>query len=426
LGTGLAAGDEIRVTSAGHATIQLGASQVRLAGGSDLRLDSLSDASIGLNLLAGRAYSRVSLAAGGTYAVATGPYTWTATGTAFDLAMAARPGGGAQVTLLALEHAVTVDGPDAESEIQQGSSATVEFGGSNPSGLTIGSIPTSAFSDAWLIANAQTDEQLGDPIGALAGVALAPNGPPTSGPGESIGPGESPTDNPVASPGPSGLPSGSPAPVSTPVLAQSPTPTPTPTDKATPTASPTPTPRTSPSFNLAATSCPNGIVLTWSKYTGPGFVRYVTLRDGSQISTASSTNQGITVGFDLIKSTTHVYQTEALGSGGKVLAASPTETFYGRPKEDLGPLSVYNDRFVWSAGSLPAGCFSEYRVLYTTSTDPTTHMIRVTNEDQGNVAIPAQAWSTGETITFNVVAVRTTPLGDLLVADSEAVTYPHP
>ena len=204
-GTALAAGDEVTVGAGGHATLDLGASLARLDSGADVRLDGLSASTVQLTLVAGRIYSRVSLPAGGTYAVATGPFSWSATGTAFDLDLTPGPTGAGQVSLLALEHSVTVSGPNTETEVSEGNLATVGFGGSSPSALAVGPIPTSAFTDPWLITNAQADERLGDPIGALAGVALAPNGTPTAGPSQSVAPSAAPVDG--ASPSPSDQPS---------------------------------------------------------------------------------------------------------------------------------------------------------------------------------------------------------------------------
>ena len=404
---------------AGHATLDLGANLARLAGGADVRLDGLSPSTVQFTLLAGRVYSRVALPAGGSYAVVAGPYTWTATGTAFDLDLKPGSAGTAQISLLALEHSVAVSGPDTETEIPEGNLATIQLGGANPAALQVGPIPTSAFTDPWLIANAQADERLGDPIGALAGVALAPNGTPTSGPSQSV----VPSSGPVESPSPSGQPTAGDVP------SPSPRPTPTPTIRATPTPtaipSPTATATAKPSFNLTSTSCPGGLVLSWSKYTGSGFVKYVTLRDGTPISTASTTKQGTTVGFDQIEATTHYYQTEVVGAGGKVLAASPVRTFYGLPAASLGPLGVSPDYglLVWSARSFPKGCFTEYQINYTFPpfSQPT---LVVTNAAQGNVPIPG--WGSGQSATFTVVAIRQTPLGPMTVGSASPFTTTHP
>ncbi len=417
-GGALANGDEIRVSPGGHATLQLGSSQARLAGGADVVLDSLDPTKVALDLRAGRAYSRVSLPAGGSYVVVTGPYSWSATGTAFDLDRAALPGGTEQITLLALEHNVSVSGPNAETEVGQGSAATIQLGGSAPAELTISAIPTSAFSDPWLIANAQADEQLGDTIGALAGVALAPNDTPTAEPRELPAPSAVPTDTPIANPSPTDTPIASPSPEATP------TPRPTETPTASPTPSPTATPR--PSFSLSATSCPGGVVLSWTKYSGSGFVKYVTTRDGTPISSGTSTKQSVTTGYDQIEATTHTYQTEALGAGGKVLAASKAESFYGLPRGDTNPdVSVSGLDFTWTPFSGAAACFTEYRVVYS-GPDLVQYTIVVNSMIQNYSPIPIPGWSSGETVKFSVVAVHGSAVQSLIVADLGQVTYTYP
>ncbi len=420
-GAALAVGDEIQVAADGHATLDLGSSQTRLAGGADLRLNLLSGSSDQLDLLAGRAYHRVVLASGGSYSVVTGPYTWTATGTAFDLDRTPGSSGGEQVTLLALEHAVSIDGPGVHRQIPEGSSATVLFGGSGSAGLTVGPIPTSAFSDPWLIDNAKTDESLGYPIGALAGVALAPNDTPLPSPSPSPSPSDSPSDGPSASPSvaPSDSPSDSPSPSPTPGATPSPSPSPSPTPTATP----------KPTFNLTGLSCPGGVVLSWTKYTGAGFVKYETRRSGIPVASATTFGQNITSGYDPIGSTTGSYQTLALGAGGKVLAASPVKSIFGRPQEYLGPLSLTPDNlnFVWVATRVfGPGCFSAYWIQYYTSIDLTVHRIVVTAANQGNWPVPNVGWTGGQSLTFTVSAVRTTTLGDLVVGYSNPVTYVQP
>ncbi|HEY2887069.1 MAG TPA: hypothetical protein VGJ17_00505, partial [Candidatus Limnocylindrales bacterium] len=181
-GTALSAGDEVKVAAGGSATLLLGSSQARLAGGADVKITTLSGSTVELALLAGRAYNRVVLPAGGSYAVVTGPYTWTASGTAFDINRGPDPVGGDLVTLLALEHSIAASGPATNRQIPEGSSVSVVFGSPSSDEIVVGSIPPSVFLDPWLIGNAKTDESQGYPIGALAAVALAPNGTPTVSP----------------------------------------------------------------------------------------------------------------------------------------------------------------------------------------------------------------------------------------------------
>ena len=430
-GTALSAGDEIRVASTGHATLLLGSSQARLAPGADVQLGSLSGSALRLALVAGREYNRVNVPAGGSYAVVTGPYTWTATGTAFDLDSSALTAGGTQVILLALEHAVAVTGPAGTQVIPEGSSVTVTFGSPASDGLTVGPIPATDFADPWLIGNAKTDESLGYPIGALAGVALAPNGTPTTSvaspslaptDGPSGAPSDTPGSSPAVSPSPTSVPSGTPAPTATP--------RPTPT----PTASPSPTPTATPTMSLSLTSCPGGVLLSWSRYSGPGFARYVTLRsampsippvyDASKVLAGTSTTSvGATTAADPANDAgaTYFYRTLALGSGNKVLQASQLEERSGSGQFDLGPASVVGPVVVWSLFNQPA-CFSQYKVVYT---GDATGSMTVSSRVQTNTGVPdASGFGSGDTIFFRIQVVRVTATGQSFVVAETTGTQP--
>jgi len=442
-GTGLSAGDEIRVAAGGHATLLLGSSQARLAGGADVRLNTLSSSAVQVALLAGRAYSRVILATGGTYAVVTGPYTWTATGTAFDLDRTAAATGGEQVTLLDLEHGVAVDGPTTHQQVAEGSAMTVLFGNPATAGMTVGPIPASVFADPWLINNAKTDESLGYPIGALAGVALAPNDTPSATPSPSPTPTDPPTPSPSPSQSPSSAPSDSPSPMPTPAATATPTPT------ATPSPSPSATATPQPSLSLGLTSCPGGVVLSWSKYAGTGFARYVTLRSSSLnipkayppqagavvVSGSSTTVLSRTSAADgsIGVGATEFYRTLALGAGDKVLAASDVRSGLGFAPDDMTGLAVDNGYVVWPRfdkdNTAPPGCFSRYRVFYSTDPDPTAgpfKTIDVTSELQSNISIPSNGWSHGQTFYFQVEALKVTALGTIMVGQTDIQAYFYP
>src|ERR1019366_6920801 len=154
------------------------------------------------------------------------------------------------------------------------------------------------------------------------------------------------SDSPSASPSPSVAPSHSPSP--TPGVTPGPRTTPTATASPTPTVKPVP-----PSFGLALTECPGGVVLNWSKYGGAGFARYVTLRatnpnipktyppQAGVITMAGTTVRTKTSGADgsVADGKTYFYRTLALGPADKVLAASAVESGLGFGQKDLGPLS---------------------------------------------------------------------------------------
>jgi hypothetical protein len=440
-GTTLAVGDEIRVGADGHATLLLGSSQARLAAGTDVKLNTLSASNVQIALLAGRVYDRVVLPAGGSYEVLTGPYAWTATGTAFDLDRTKVAGGGEQVVLLALEHSVGVAGPAANWQVPEGSAVTVVFDSPSADGVTVGPIPPADFSDPWLIGNAKTDEALGYPIGALAGVALAPNGTPAAVPSPSPAPTAGPSDTPGSTPEASPSPSLEPSPTSGPTSAPNPTPTPTTSPSPTPTPAPTP----QPSLGLSLASCPGGVVLNWSRYAGSGFVRYVTLRDRSPsipgtynsskvLSGSSTTSISTTSAVDptVLNGFTYFYRTLALGVGNKVLQASSVESGLGFAQDVFNPAAVSGGVVIWSYDH-SSSCFSEYRVLYSASSDPTagnaSGSILVTDRLQSNVAVPdASKFSSGDKIYFRVQVLRTTALGVFVVGETAdpAPSYTYP
>ncbi len=420
-GTALAAGDEVRVATGGTATLILGSSQARLAGGADVKITTISGSSVELALLAGRAYNRVVLPAGGTYAVVTGPYTWTATGTGFDVARGPDPVGGDQVTVLALEHAIAASGPSTNRQIPEGSAVSVVFGSPSSDEIVVGSIPPSVFTDPWLIGNAKTDETLGYPIGALAGVALAPNGTPTVSPTASPTASDQPTspqtDGPLGSPGTS--PSN--GPTATPPPTAHPTPTPTPTPSPSPSPSPTGTPQ--PTLGLSPNSCTGGTILTWSKFGGSGFVKYVLLRSsvpnipkaypaqGGATLVASTTSLTTQSASDTsgIAGLTYFYRTLVLGSANAILEASNVVAAPAFGVGDLDQASVNQGYVVWNGYGGSAACFSEYRVQYSPDADFAilSHIksIVVASEKTTNVEVPAGGIP-GDTIYFRVQVVH--------------------
>jgi hypothetical protein len=423
-GTALAAGDEVRVASAGSATLILGSSQARLAGGADVKITTLSSSTVQLALLAGRAYNRVVLPAGGSYAVVTGPYTWTASGTAFDVTRGPDPVGGEQVTLLALEHSIAASGPATNRQIPEGSSVSVVFGSPSSDEIVVGSIPQSVFGDPWLIGNAKTDESLGYPIGALAAVALAPNGTPTVSPTATDQPTSAPTDSPLASPSPSDGPSPSSAPTGTPTPTAHPTATPTATPTASPSPSPSPTGTPQPTLGLSPNSCTGGTILSWSKYGGIGFVKYVLLRSsvpaipkaypaqgGASVIASTTVRTSLTASdASGVDGLTYFYRTLVLGSGNAILEASNVVTAPAFGVGDFNPVSVNQGYVVWNGFGGSAACFSEYRVEYSPDSDfgSQVRTIIVTSQKSTNVQVPAAGgiFSPGDTIYFRVQVVH--------------------
>ena len=200
-----------------------------------------------------------------------------------------------------------------------------------------------------------------------------------------------------------------------------------------------------PSFGLALTECPGGVVLNWSKYGGAGFARYVTLRATNPnipkayppaagvTAMAGTTVRTKTSGADgsVADGKTYFYRTLALGPADKVLAASAVESGLGFGQKDLGPLSVTStsDIISWGPYHNPA-CFSEYRLLYwtdATSGSPSPEI--VTPYTQSNVPIPpSTGWISGQTIYFRIQVLRVTAVDTFVVGQTTdpPATYIYP
>ncbi len=254
-------GDEIRVAAGGRATLALGTSIVRLDSGAALRLASLDPYHEAVDQLAGRAYHRVSVPAGGDYQVITDSATWVAHGTAFDIERMAIAGGGEEVRGLALQHGVDLRGPGLEASLPEGTSAVVVL---RANGVQLDTpvmepIGSQTLADAWLAENAGLDARLGLPLGLLASIASpTPTIEPT----------------PEATPEPATVPTEAATPAPTP--SPTPTPTPAPTPKPTPKPTPTPAPAGPPNLGqLTITDKGGGTYkFQWPKYTGSGFQYY--------------------------------------------------------------------------------------------------------------------------------------------------------
>ena len=175
VGATLQAGDELRVAVDGAATLALGASYTRLQGGADVRIDDLASANVRIELIAGRSYHRVTLPAGGTYRVTTGPITWSALGTAFDLDREPTPTGVDRIRFLGLQHAVGVTGPGISATVDQGDAAGVTLDDQGASELAVGPIDQATLDDPWLVANASADRALGLDLGVLDAGAPTPD-----------------------------------------------------------------------------------------------------------------------------------------------------------------------------------------------------------------------------------------------------------
>jgi hypothetical protein len=427
-GTVLQVGDTVTVSSQGRAVLALGASRVRLAGGSAVHLERIDGGGIAVSQLAGRVYYRVASTDHAPFHVTTGPVTWTAAGTAFDTdrePVAAGQGSGQErVTLLAVQDAVTATGPGFETTVPQGDRATIYIGSATPTvAPALDGVPASALLDPWLQANGLQDQAAGLPLGILDGHLQVALVSPSPSPTPFVAPSVSPTDTPF----PTSLETPSPSPT---VIA----PTPAPTPVVTPGPTPSPTPGIG-ALSLFATTCPAGVVLDWSRYGGKGaFSRYVTLRspngpppvtypssDPSVKVVASTSSKGAASGFDTQVAgpgSNYWYRTLALASDGKVLAASAArgpaggggavaniDGFSAVPTSGQPTETDFN----WTPINVPAACFTEYEIV----SGPWIYSLGgMSNSGPDAVNIKC----TGS--TFLVFAIRQTSLGQLTVAQS--------
>ena len=122
-------GDVVATGPDGYATLELGASRVRLDGASIVRLTEATATRVDLEQSAGRIWHRV----GGpdvAYAVRTADVTWTAHGTAFDLRLETGPAGGdAWVRGVGIEHDVAISGRNLTATLEQGAVGRIRLGG---------------------------------------------------------------------------------------------------------------------------------------------------------------------------------------------------------------------------------------------------------------------------------------------------------
>ncbi len=260
-GAQLLEGDEIEVGAGGQATLAIGASFVRMAPGSDVRLDGLDANQVVVDQLGGRAYYRA--AATGAYTVVTGSVNWVAAGTAFDLDLQPTAAGGEEACGLALLDGLNLQGPKVQVSLSQGQSATVELaaGGSAEGQPVVTQISAQVLADSWLVENAQLDALAGLALGELA-VDVGPTSSPSQTPLPAVAPTAAPTVAPVSAP--------------TAAPTRIPTPTPVPTRKPTPKPTAKPTPA-GPASLGKLTIVDNGdgtYTFSWPEYKGDGFTYY--------------------------------------------------------------------------------------------------------------------------------------------------------
>jgi len=434
-GTTLQVGDEIRTADAGRAALQLGTSQARLAGASDVAIRSLDADELVLEQLAGRVYHRVDVPTGGTYTVATAAASWTAHGTAFDLDRRVLPSHADRMTVLAIEHSVGVAGPGVSATVTEGRRAELLLGADGVApDIATGPIRSSDLADGWLAANAALDRASGFSVGVLVGIAPT-DSPPTPSPEPT------PAGTPVASTQPFAIPTPIPpkvTPKATPKPTARPTATPRPATPA-PTPGPTPTPTPIAPLALTASACPGGTVLDWSASLSGSFHHYKTLWSSSETFSGASLVSGSyspykakTSGADVNATGARWYRTYAYDSANHVIGKSGTRSATGMGLADpMGTLTVTDGPgttdFAWTPFGGSEGCFTYYKVVYS-ETNPSPSYLdgdayATYTGDQSASSATSSTVPSGTTYWFRVQVLRATDLGVFIVAETDSVQH---
>ena len=231
----------------------------------------------------------------------------------------------------------------------------------------------------------------------------------------------------------------------TPVPTVEPTPLPTPKPTPEPTLKPTPIPLAA--MHLSAVGCNGGVVLGWSTYTDGRFTHYTTLRNtstsipvgypptGGAVDPGGTYTTGVeqtgAVDASVTPGVTYYYRTMAFGPENTVIAASDVVSVIAKPVKAMGTLTVgpsgEGTQFSWTPYGGLANCFSYYKIIASE-----IHANPTYGEDGYMVALENQAatsWSgatemqSGHTYYLRVQAIRVTPLGWLVTAQTDVTTY---
>jgi hypothetical protein len=406
-GAELHEGDVIDVGAGGRATLVMGGSFVRMAPGSELRLDRLDPSHPVVNQLGGRAYHRVSVGPNGNYTVVTGTVTWVATGTAFDLDRHPVGASGEEVTGLALLDGLNLQGPQVKAALNQGQGVVVQLasGGSPVRAPAIDQISAQSLADSWLVQNANLDALAGLDLGELA-VDLSPLPQSSLVPGPTVPP-TATTADPVRQP--------------TPGPTRKPTPKPTPTGPAN-------------LGNLTISDNGDGTyTFSWPKYTGDGFTFYklVYADWGKTPSYPASPywacNSGVdenswtgsisigdyAVRVQVVDESKSVIRAQTKVVRLNVTGPTPTPAPTPPPTQSLGSLTVQDDgggyfTFSWAAytGGWP---FDAYKLVYMSWPGSPSYLSRYDGfwafgtgqTTSGSIHVPSGHWA------FRVQAIGT-------------------
>jgi len=239
---------------------------------------------------------------------------------------------------------------------------------------------------------------------------------------------------------------------SPPTVAPTPTPPPAPTPPPPPPApTPTPPPPGPATLALSLKSCDGGVVISWSKYQGADFNHYTTLRNTVADIPLAYPPQGGAVDFggtyttdrfalsavdtSGMPPTTYYYRAMAFDASDQVVAASAIGSAQAKPIFDMGVLDVAPDGgggtvFNWNWYQGPAGCFTFYKIVWsTTNTDPSylsgvdSLLWAGTNQAQDTTVVPGPDLTSPGTYYVRIQVIRTTALGAFVAAQSVVNTY---
>lgn len=201
---------------------------------------------------------------------------------------------------------------------------------------------------------------------------------------------------------------------------------------------------------LSLTSCSGGTVIGWSPFEDERFAKYRTLRSGSpeipvayppgggavEVPTAKSGAVHKVTGYDAsgAPGATYYYRTLALGHDGSVIATSEVGSAVAQPVAALGPLAVAPDaggtRFTWSPYGGSEGCFTYYKLAYTTDGSAPSYLegdpYLLASSDQAQATHVSADLVSGTTYWFRLQVIRATDTGSFLVAETDVVSYTAP
>ncbi|HET7030320.1 MAG TPA: hypothetical protein VFI34_07400 [Candidatus Limnocylindrales bacterium] len=178
IGSPVVRDDRVSVAAGGAATLVIGPSEIRLAGGASIEIERIDPDEVAIIQRAGRAWYRVAPATAGSFTVRAATVSWTTGAAAFDLARVALGGGRERLTTVAIEGSLRFDGPDLAGSLAEGRRASVTVGDELPD-IAIGDVTRVDLADPWLVENARLDAEGGRPLGIFSGLPAATNRPPT-------------------------------------------------------------------------------------------------------------------------------------------------------------------------------------------------------------------------------------------------------